>query len=264
MADKEQQWRQETVKVDGTDLAVIKGGSGRPLLVLHEEMGHPGWLKWHAELARDHSLIIPLHPGFSVTPRADWIWNIRDLAGFYARFIRLEKLAQVDVIGFSLGGWVAAEMAANNQTQFKRMVLAGAAGVRPPQGEILDIFQLMAPAQLAAGVLDPDKTPEFDQLYGGIGPAAFELWEEARAETARLAWVPYMHNPSLPHLLSVIDSLPTLLIWGRQDAVVPLSASEAYHRAIAGSKLVVLDQCGHRPEIEQNAAFVREVKGFLS
>jgi|SRR5579885_49297 len=263
MAETTQQWHQDTVKVDGTDLAVIKGGSGRPLLVLHEEMGHPGWLKWHTELARDHSLLIPLHPGFGVTPRADWIWNVRDLAGFYARFVREQKLTPVDVIGFSLGGWVAAEMAANNQEQFRRMVLVGAAGIRPPRGEILDIFQLMAPAELAASVLDPDNTPEFDQLYGGIGPAAFELWEDARAETARLAWVPYMHNPSLPHLLGVIDKLPTLIVWGREDGVVPLSAGEAYNQAIAGSRLVVLDKCGHRPEIEQQAAFVREVKGFL-
>jgi pimeloyl-ACP methyl ester carboxylesterase len=263
MAETTQQWHQDTVKVDGTDLAVIKGGSGRPLLVLHEEMGHPGWLKWHTELARDHALLIPLHPGFGITPRADWIWNVRDLAGFYARFVREQKLAPVDVIGFSLGGWVAAEMAANNQEQFRRMVLVGAAGIRPPQGEILDIFQLMAPAELAASVLDPDNTPEFDQLYGGIGPAAFELWEDARAETARLAWVPYMHNPSLPHLLGVIDKLPTLIVWGREDGVVPLSAGEAYNKAITGSRLVVLDKCGHRPEIEQQAAFVREVKGFL-
>lgn len=264
MAEKAQQWHQETVNVDGAELAVIKGGSGRPLLVLHEEMGHPGWLKWHDELARDHSLIIPLHPGYGVSAQSEWIWNIRDLAGFYARFVRQQKLNPVDVIGFSLGGWIAAEMAANNQEQFRRMVLVGAAGVRPADGEILDIFQLMAPAELAASVLDPDNTPEFDQLYGGIGPAQFELWEEARAETARLAWVPYMHNPSLPHLLRVIDSLPTLLIWGREDQVVPLAAGQGYNKAIAGSKLVVLDKCGHRPEIEQNAAFVREVKGFLS
>lgn len=264
MAETTQQWHQDTIKIDSTDLAVIRGGSGRPLLVLHEEMGHPGWLKWHGELARDHSLLIPLHPGFGVTPRADWIWNVRDLAGFYARLVREQKLAPVDVIGFSLGGWVAAEMAANNQDQFRKMVLVGAAGVRPPQGEILDIFQLMAPAELAASVLDPEKTPEFDQLYGGIGPAAFELWEDARAETARLAWSPYMHNPSLPHLLGIIDKLPTLLIWGREDGVVPLSAGEAYHKLVAGSRLVVLDKCGHRPEIEQQAAFVREVKGFLS
>ncbi len=263
MAEKAQ-WRQETVNLDGAELAVIKGGSGRPLLVMHEEMGHPGWLKWHNELARDHSLIIPLHPGFGVSPRIDWIWSVRDLAGFYARFLRQQKLNPIDVIGFSLGGWVAAEMAVNNQEQFRRMLLVGAAGVRPPEGEILDIFQLMAPAELAASVLDPENTPEFNQLYGGLGPAAFELWEDARAETSRLAWVPYMHNPSLLHLLCVIDSLPTLLVWGREDKIVPLSAGQAYNQAIAGSRLVVLDQCGHRPEIEQNAAFVREVKGFLS
>ena len=169
-------------------------------------------------------------------------------------------------IGFSLGGWVAAEMAANNQEQFRRMVLVGAVGVGPPEGkgEILDIFQLMAPGQLAASVLDPEHTPEFDNLYGGIGPAAFELWEDARAETARLAWVPYLHNPSLPHLLSVIDKLPTLLIWGREDKVSPLGAGEAYQRRSPARNWRCWTNAAIGPEIEKNADFLREVKGFLS
>jgi pimeloyl-ACP methyl ester carboxylesterase len=264
MPEQVQDWKQETVPVDGTGLVVIRGGKGRPLLVLHEELGHPGWLKWHRELARDRELIIPLHPGFGVTPRAEWMWNIRDLAVFYARFLREWKLAAVDVIGVSLGGWIAAEMAANNPDQFSRMVLVAPLGIRPPVGELMDIFHMFAPAQLAAAVLDPDNTPEFDQLYGGIRPEAFELWEDARAETARLAWSPFLHNPSLPHLLGVIDSLPTLLIWGRQDAVSPLGAGEAYVRAIAGAKLVVFDKCGHRPEIEHTPEFLREVRSFLS
>jgi hypothetical protein len=69
MAEQSRAWRQELVNVDGTDLSVVKGDSGRPLLILHEELGHPGWLKWHTALARDHTLIIPLHPGFGVTSR---------------------------------------------------------------------------------------------------------------------------------------------------------------------------------------------------
>ena len=103
MPEKAQEWRQETVHADGCDLIVIKGGKGRPLLVLHEEMGHPGWLKWHEEFAKERELIIPLHPGFGATPRAEWIWNIRDLAGFYARFIREQKLNPVDVDRFFVG-----------------------------------------------------------------------------------------------------------------------------------------------------------------
>jgi pimeloyl-ACP methyl ester carboxylesterase len=265
MAAKAVGWHQEKVSVDGCDLVVIKGGKGSPLLVLHEELGHPGWLAWHVELAKEHELTIPLHPGFGVTTRAEWIWNVRDLAGFYANFLRKQKLNPVDVVGFSLGGWVAAEMAANDQAQFRRMVLVAPLGIRPPEGkgEIFDVFNLMAPAQLKASVLDPDNTPEFDQLYGGIGPAAFELWEDARAETSRLAWSPFLHNPSLPHLLKTIDALPTLLLRGREDQISPLSAGEVYKSSIADSTLMVLDKCGHRPEIEKKAEFLREVKAFL-
>ena len=72
-----------------------------------------------------------------------------------------------------------------------------------------------------------------------------------------------MHNPSLPHLLRVIDSLPTLLIWGREDHVVPLSAGQAYNKAIAGSRLAILDRCGHRPEIEKTDEFVKLLRDFL-
>ncbi|HEV3113601.1 MAG TPA: alpha/beta hydrolase [Candidatus Binataceae bacterium] len=262
MAQTSQEWQEETLHVDQTDLLIVKGGTGRPLLVLHDELGHPGWLKWHATLARDHTLIIPQHPGFGRTAAPEWISNIRDLAGLYSIMVRQQKLMPIDVIGFSLGGWIAAEMAAANPDQFRRMILVGACGIKPTQGEIRDIFQMMAPDQLRTSVLDFENTPEFTSLFGGIGPEQFELWEDARAQTARLAWQPYLHNPSLDHLLEVVDT-PTLLIWGRQDSIVPLNAGEIYQRSIRNSRLAVFDQCGHRPEIEKLADFLRETQTFL-
>jgi pimeloyl-ACP methyl ester carboxylesterase len=257
------QWREETVRVDDTDLIVVKGGTGNPLLILHEELGWPGWLKWNSALAQKHSLLIPQHPGFSRTPRAEWISNIRDMAGFYGRYLHEQNLAPIDVIGFSMGGWMAAEMTAGNPTQFRKLVLVAPMGIRPREGAILDFFQLMAPKHVYATVHDPDATPEFDELYGGQGPAQFEHWEEARAQSARLAWTPFMHNPSLPHLLGVASNLPTLLVWGRQDRVVPVAAAEEYKRVMKSARLTVFENCGHRPEVEKTADFLREVGAFL-
>src|SRR5438132_613064 len=99
MAGKEntQQWREETVRVDETDLIVIRGGTGKPLLVLHDELGYAGWMNWQATLARERSLVIPMHPGFGRTQPPEWILNIRDMAGFYSRFLREQKLAPIDV-----------------------------------------------------------------------------------------------------------------------------------------------------------------------
>ena len=255
---------ESTINVGGTGVTLLRSGSGPPLLVLHEELGHPGWLAWHAGMAQDHSLLLPVHPGFGQLPRADWIANVRDLAGFYSRMLREMALGPVDVIGFSLGGWIAAEMAAADAGQFRRMVLVAPTGVRPPEGEILDLFILTARAYLDASVHDAAATPEFASLYGEETPEQFEAWEDARAESARLAWKPYMHNPSLPNLLEGVLGLPTLIVSGREDRIVPVSAGHAYNRAIAGSELLVLDKCGHRPEIEHTSEFVNRLRGFLA
>ena len=265
MADNSREWHEETVKVDGTNLRVIKGGTGNPLLILHDELGFPGWLRWNSELAKTRTLLVPLHPGFGATDRAEWIMNIRDMAGFYARYLKEQKLAPIDVIGFSLGGWIAAEMAANNPSQFRKMVLVAPEGIRPPEGEgyILDFFQVMAPQHFAATMHNPAEVPELAQLYGGQGPEAFELWEDARAQTALLAWQPYMFNPSLSHLLEGTVKSPTLIVWGRDDKVVPISAAAVYQKSIKGSKLVTIEGAGHRPEIEKSEQFIKEVQSFL-
>jgi pimeloyl-ACP methyl ester carboxylesterase len=250
--------------VAGVDLLVLETGRGKPLLILHEELGNPGPVRWQAALSESRKLITPLHPGFGRTPRVDWIASVRDLACFYARFLREQKLDPIDVIGFSFGGWIAAEMAANDPGLFSRMALVGAAGIKPPEGEILDAFLLTGQTYLQASVLDPAKTPEFTALYGADQtPEQFEAWEECRAESARLAWQPYMYNRSLPHLLEGVRDVPTLLLWGAEDRIVPPSAGEAYRRAIPGSKLVVFPGCNHRPEIEKREEFVRELQSFF-
>jgi pimeloyl-ACP methyl ester carboxylesterase len=259
------EWKEQTLQVGGSSLTVKQAGSGQPVLVLHEELGDPGWLQWHTELASKRTLMNPQHPGFGISPQIKWIRNIRDLACLYSRLIREQGLTPIDVIGFSLGGWIAAEMAVNDARQFRHMVLVGATGVKPPEGDIADLFTVTARAYLNLSVNDAKGTAEFAKLYGGAHtPEQYEAWEDARAETSRIAWQPYMFNPSLPQLLEGVAGLPTLLIWGKQDRVVPLSAGEVYHKSIAGSELMTLDRCGHRPEIEKQAEFSQRLQRFLA
>jgi pimeloyl-ACP methyl ester carboxylesterase len=144
-------------------------------------------------------------------------------------------------------------------------VLVGPAGIRPPEGAIEDVFISRVRDYLDASVLKPSDTSEYANLYGGLQatPEQFEAWEDARAEVARLAWAPYLANLSLPHLLEGVTGLPTLLIWGKQDRIVPLSAAEVYRKSIAGAELVVFDECGHRPEIEKSNEFIKLVHQFI-
>ena len=135
-------WAEESLSVAGVQLSMVKGGSGRPLVIFHDELGYPGWMTWNESLAHDRTLYIPLQPGFGKTPKLDWVRTYRDLAGFYSQVIRELKLDPVDAIGFSAGGFVAAEMAAADPRIFSKMVLVAPMGVKPATGEIKDIFPI--------------------------------------------------------------------------------------------------------------------------
>jgi pimeloyl-ACP methyl ester carboxylesterase len=262
-----EEWTEEITHVAGTDLAIVKGGHGKPLLVLHEELGHPGWLNWHSALAKERTLLIPIQPGFTKSPRVEAIRNVHEVGLFYSWMLREKGLAPIEVIGFSLGGWVAAEMATCNPGQFRKMVLVAPMGIKPPQGEIFDIFVVTQRTPLNISVHNPETAPEFDTLYGGKRtPEQFEAFEDARTETARIAWEPILHNPSLPYFLQGVSGLPTQIIWGRDDALVPVSAADAYKLAFRNTdvRLKIFDDCGHRPEIEQTTEFVKLVKEFLA
>jgi pimeloyl-ACP methyl ester carboxylesterase len=259
------QWNETTTTIAGTELVLVRGGSGKPLLVFHDELGYTGWMKWNEELAKEYELIIPLQPGFGRTPRLDWIRSYRDLGGFYARVLREMTLDPIDVIGFSAGGFIAAEMVASDPKIFSHTALVAPMGLKPTEGEIMDIFPLTIRTHLRATVADPMNTPEFAKIYGGeMTPQQFEAFEDARAETARLGWEPYMHNPSLGYLLEGVKHLPTLLVWGQKDTIVPRGCIAAYQKAIAGAQVAEIPGVGHRPEIENSDEFVRIVKTFLA
>jgi pimeloyl-ACP methyl ester carboxylesterase len=252
------------IQVGETPLALIRRGNGSPLLVLHDELGFPGWMSWNERLAASKELVIPLQPGTGVTPRIPWIRSYRDVAGFYAQFLRQLSFGPVDVVGFSAGGYIAAEMAAACPELFRSMVLVAPMGIKPAEGEILDIFAMSVRNHVAATVTQVEAA-EYPLIYGGeITPAQFEAFEDARAEATRLGWEPFMHNPSLPFLLAGAENVPALLVWGTEDLVVPRGCIDAYAEVLGNSRVVTIAGVGHRPEIEAPDEFVEAVSEFFT
>ena len=100
----ELQWSDDRVRVGDTHLAVQKAGSGPPLVIFHEELGCPGTVSWQETMAQRHTLLVPQHPGFGRTDRAEWLTGVRDLACFYGMYLREQNLAPAAAIGFSFGG----------------------------------------------------------------------------------------------------------------------------------------------------------------
>jgi len=255
--------RDDVVMVGEVPVTVRRGGEGPPLLVLHDELGFPGWMSWNDRLAATHELIVPMQPAYGLTPKVEWIRSYRDLGGFYARMVREQGWHGAPVIGFSAGAYVAAEMAAACPDIFSRMVLVGPLGLRPTEGEIFDFLAVTIRTHVAATVSNVD-APEFAQIYGGeMTPEQFELFEDARAEAARIGWEPFMFDPSLGHLLEGVGDLPTLLVRGSDDLIAPDGCVRAYEAVLPNSTTVSIEGAGHRPEIEDADAFLSAVTAFL-
>ena len=127
------------------------------------------------------------------------------------------------------------------------------------------MFLVTMPVFLEASVHDKNQVAEFSTV-NPAEPTPDQVfdWEDIREVACMLGWRPYMHNPTLPQLLHRLKRVPTLLVWGRDDAVIPLSAGQRYNESIPGSRLAVLDDCGHRPELERPAEFVEIVRRFLA
>jgi pimeloyl-ACP methyl ester carboxylesterase len=251
------------VEAAGLRIQLRSGGQGPPLLVLHGELGVPGWLSAYAELARDFTVYVPSLPGFGQSARPDWITGVRDLAAWVAWFARdLELVPPFPVIGSSLGGWIAAEIATVNPALFSKLVLVAPAGIAPSEGEIWDYFLHSTRDAFARAFAEPSSAREYVRFYASPTPDDERQAEWDREMAARLAWKPYMRSHTLPALLGAVAT-PTLVVWGRQDAIIPAGTCDRWVTAIPGATARVLDRCGHLPEMECPEAFVDAVRGFL-
>jgi len=252
------------VEAGGLRIQLRRGGRGAPLLVLHGELGVPGWLRAYGLLAERFDVHVPSLPGFGESTRPEWIASVRDLAAWVTWCVRDLKLAApLPVVGFSLGGWVAAEIATMNAGIFSKMVLVGAAGLQPESGHVWDYFMHSNAEAVAQAFSEPAKADEYAQYYGDWSAENESRAELNREMAARLIWKPYMRSHTLPALLGGVAT-PTLVVWGRDDKIIPLNASQRFVRAIPGAKATILDGCGHMPEMEQPEVFAREVLDFLA
>ena len=258
------EFTEEFVQVGGSKVHMLKGGAGEPLVLLHGAGGNPGWLRYVQALADRYTVYIPSHPGYGQSERPEWLESIADLASFYTWFLEERGLEGARAIGFSMGGWLASEIAVSCRHAFSKLMLVDAAGIKPQKGEITDIF-IISPAQITELMFhDAKQAPEYDQIYGGTPtPEQVDIAEGNREMAVRLCWKPYMYDPRLPGLLSRV-TIPTRIVWGREDRLVPVECAELYRQSIPGSDVVLIDNCGHVPQVEKPDEFVKVALEFLA
>jgi pimeloyl-ACP methyl ester carboxylesterase len=252
-------WTTEDIRAAGSTLRVRKGGGGDPILVLPHDIGTLDRLPFYDALARRFTVYVPSHPGYDGSERPDWMRSVRDIAVTYQSLLATINKTNVSLVGLGFGGWIAAEMATMSPQAFRRLVLVGAMGVKPVKGEILDQAIVSYIDYARAGFEDQGA---FDRLFGADpSTEQLEQWDLNREMTFRIAWKPYMYNPTLPHLLGGVKT-PSLIVWGRGDKIVPLECGEAYARALPGSRLAVVPGAGHFVDMEQPEALAKLIVEF--
>jgi pimeloyl-ACP methyl ester carboxylesterase len=264
MTTSTEHFTETMVEVAQTQLYLLKGGTGRPLLVLHGVEGHEGWLGFHEALAAQATVYAPAHPGFGQTERPTWIETIAHQAVFYQWFLQETGLQGVDLVGVGVGGWIAAQMAVMCQANLRHLVLVDAAGVRPRQGEVVDIFIIPWREMVERSLYDAQHCAEAERIYTAAPLQEFGGVREAgRSMSMRMCYRPYMYDPALLPTLGKIR-VSTLVVWGAQDHIMPIDCGHLYQQAIPGATLRVIDRCGHWPHFEQPRTLAEIIREFIA
>ena len=247
------------VAVGGCRIRLMRGGAGHPLVILHGASG-ASWLPFMQQLAEHFDVIAPEHPGFGESDTPDWLDTIHDLAYFHLDLLEHLKLENVNLVGLSLGGWVAAELAVRSTERLASLTLAGAAGLYVPGVEQMDPFLCTDEQRLRD--FFHDETKAKDVIARALRPELEDAALKNRTTVAKLTWQPRSHDPHLHKWLHRIV-VPTLLVWGDHDRMFPKEHALAYQRLIPGAKVVIIPDCGHVPQIENPDAFVAAIETFL-
>ena len=243
---------------DGCKIRMLRGGKGA-LLYLHGARGLSAWAPFMEQLAQRFDVIVPEHPGFGASDTPEWLDNIGDLAYFYMDVIEALKLERIVLVGSSLGGWLAAEIAVRSTEKLQSLVLSAAAGIHV-KGLSKGDFFLWSREEGTRNLFHDQKLAE-QMLALPVSDEQQMTEAKNRLITAKLGWQPRLYNPHLYKWLHRID-VPTLLLWGDDDKVIPPGYGPAYQKLIPGSKLEVIRDCGHVPQTERMDEWVGKVVAF--
>ena len=250
---------QRFIEVDGCRINLRRGGSGEPLLYLHGANGAPAILPFMEKLAQRFDVLVPEHPGFGASDEPEWLENMHDLAYFYLDVLKSLELRGVHLVGSSLGGWLALEMAVRDASRVKSLVLVGPAGISVPGVSPGDVF-LWSPEELVRNLFFDAALAE-KILAQPMTPELLDVSLKNRHTVARLGWEPRMHDPFLRKWLHRVK-VPVKIVWGEADKILPVAYASEFKRLMPGAEVDIIPHCGHLPQAERPDEFCDIVMRF--
>jgi pimeloyl-ACP methyl ester carboxylesterase len=218
------------------------------------------WLPLYEQIAQSVDLIAPEHPGYGETEMPEWLDGFDDLVIHYDTLLDALELERVHLVGYSLGGWIAAELAVFHPRRFDSLTLITPIGLRIPGKPLGDVFAMDPerlfmtmfndPANAAQVLPDIESLDEIEHQFG-----------EA-ATLARLAWNPRF-DPKLERRLARV-TCPTLVVRAEHDRMVPDEMAERYAELITGARIETVPGTGHALIVEQPEKTANVISSFIT
>jgi pimeloyl-ACP methyl ester carboxylesterase len=251
------------IQVAGIEIELWEGGTGRPLLLLHPGDGFDPDASYVSALTGRHRVIAPSCPGFGRSGPPGEMKSVDDLSYFYLDLLEELDLRDLIVVGFSFGGWLAAEIAVKSTERFAGLCLVDTVGVKfsdPMTRDIADLFSVPLYEHPKWLYHDPRR------LERASAPPSDEqavILARNHASFGLFGWSPTLHSRRLPLRLHRLGNVPTRLIWGEHDRIVPVDYGRRWQQAIPGARMEIIAGAGHYPQIEKPEAFVAALNHFV-
>ena len=251
----------ELDRIGAVPVSYTDRGTGRAFLLLHGGAGPQSVTGFADTLAAaaPGRVIVPVHPGFDGTPRPAAVGDVADLAALYLRLLDELGLDGVTVIGNSMGGWIAAEMAVRGSARITGLALVDAVGIEVPGHPVADFFSLTLDQVAELSYHDPDRFR--------IDPATLSAERRAVMAGNRAALAAYagaaMSDASLEGRLARVH-VPALVLWGDSDRIADADYGRAFAAAIPGGQFRLLPATGHVPQLESPAELLAAILDFTS
>ncbi len=259
------QFTRNTAKVGELTISYFKGGRGRPLLYLHGLGGWGRWESYHLAMGITNLVYAPQLPGWADGQIPPSVTSVSDYARIMRQFLDTVEVNTVDLVGHSFGGWIALHMAVEHPQRVAKLVLVDAMGLDVPavpaanlEAMPEEVFLRAAFAQTGKVVIRGDFGGVVEDVRQG---QEFQKQWKGREIVARLVRSQYA-DPELTKKVNTITA-DTLIVWGREDGVVPWRHGEVLAAAIPRARLTVIADAGHTPMREKRETFQRLVHNFL-
>jgi pimeloyl-ACP methyl ester carboxylesterase len=250
------------ISIAGVELELIDRGQGSAMLYLHGGAGISVDLPFLELLAKERRVIAPSHPGFGKSSLPDWLDSMDDIAHIYLELMDRLELTRTDIVAFSVGGWIAAELATKVPERVNRMVMIGPVGVKTGRTDKLDIPDIFALPREKLAQLRFHNPANNPVDLATLPDDELQIVARNSETLALLTWEPYMHNPKLKHRLHRVNA-PVLFMRGASDGIVSAEYLERYAALLPRAQIETIAEAGHWPQVEQLDTTAAKVMQFL-